>query len=149
MRGQERGGDGGGGEPEERGKEEREVERSGAQEDVGARNVCARTYPASWGRSSPLRVRAGRSSGGPGTNFPGVRFLILEEAETGEMGEGEGKPAPATRPDCPPAQVFWPLLSPPPPFPRWENKSRSLLPHPVRELKESPALPTRRDGPEA
>lgn len=89
MRGQERGGDGGGGEPEERGKEEREVERSGAREDVCARNVRARTYPASWGCSSPLKVRVGRSSGGPETNFPIVKFLILQEAETRRDGGGK------------------------------------------------------------
>ena len=48
MRGQERGGDGGGGEPEDGRKEEREVERSREREDVGARNVGASTFPASW-----------------------------------------------------------------------------------------------------
>lgn len=47
MRGQEQGGaGGGGGEREDPGKEEREVERSGAVGDACARNVSARTFPA-------------------------------------------------------------------------------------------------------
>lgn len=67
MRGQELGGaGGGGGEQEDPGKEEREVERSGAV-DADAHDVSARTFPV-LGVVAPERSRP-EVSGHPRTNL--------------------------------------------------------------------------------